>query len=235
MIKVINRGGGDKDPVRTYPVASLALNNGALVAQLPGAAGVSLYTAGSAASILGVTNQSTTTSNTTVDLLQLRNGAEVEADIYEIANGTTLTATTVGSGTSSIGITALTTGANSSLIGAQFQVISIADASATAKSGSILTATSYISSGGSVGFASASVGGSTGFASGDTVKLISVTSRMIGLTKNMVAASGDTVTLAGTSAGLGGFMRLTGVNDAGTRVRGVIINGIDTPVNLTTT
>ena len=212
-------GGTNGYAIEKFPISNLAVRKGALLTYAAGASSVSLFTTDTAVPILGIAMHATTTADTKIDVQILPNGAKVEADTSEILNGTELTATG-GSPTTFVG-SSIVIGQNDVLIGAVVEVVSMASKNKAV--GTELTVTDYVSSSGTLQFASL---GTTGFATGDKIKIKRLGNNIIGTKLLGIAPTyADNIALDQTSDG--SFLHVLGLSDDKKRVVGAITCGWD--------
>ena len=209
--------------IKTFPISSLVVTKGALLAYTAGAASVSLYTTDTAVPVLGIAQETTTTASTNIQVDVTLTGDFLEGDVDEIVDATVLTSDGTGGTATTFVDSSFVAGQDDVLIGAKFVVLGMA--STDKPVGTVLTATDYTSTGGTIQFASL---GTTGFNTGDTIKLISLSNRICGCESLAInATTADAFTLNGTGAGGGTFFKAIEVSDDGKKIRGYLTAGFD--------
>jgi hypothetical protein len=223
MFKVIGSVTNEyfKPILRQFPVVSTAMRKGALVTKALNTTSLSLATTGTAISAWGVTTHAVASAAGGSAIIELcPSGTVFEADVSEIYNNTTLTAT--GGGTTSFVDSSIVTGEDDALIGLTFQVVTCA-ANALVN-GTTMTVTDYTSSSGTLAVASFT----GGFASGDTMKIKTLSNYNIAGAKGPYqdATYADSIVLDQTATAASLF-KVLGTNADGTKLQLILLNGIN--------
>lgn len=169
--------------------------------------------------VWGIVNGPVSATDTKVTVELCPTGTVLLADVFEILNGTVLTLT--GGSTTTAVINTLVAGTNGVFVGMRFQIVSAANSELN---GRIVTVTSYTSSSGTLGFSALPAA----LAANDTIRILSLDNDYVAgwVSPGHDTSNFDSIKLNQT-ASTSGLFRCIGTNENGTKLKLVLLNGID--------